>query len=267
MKRHTQGLFVGLVALFTLGGTAHAAEFLVNERNASSIWKWNSSGASSVYHTVRANDADLNVAEGSPDGWFAEHFTDHIGRFVPGSGTGSSATYGVTYAYPKHITVYNGEIVVMSRNDATLQRYDFGGNSLGSVATGAGIGQGMATDGTDLFVSVWNGSSSSFIRYNSAFAQVGTFANPTGMSGNTNVVDFAYDGATGNFFGLATNSEGGTGTQTSTVIAFGMGGAVASTHTLGFLADGIGQYNPVPEPATMLALASGVAVLLRRRKK
>ena|GEM_PF-5127495 len=229
-------------------GTALAGDFLVNQRNASTIWEWDSAtGDTSQYHSVKANDADYNPAEGAVFGWIAEHFEDHFGRFVPGSGSGLESRYNLgeggrtQYAYPKHITFYSGKVVVMSRNDATIYRYDNNGNQLASTPTGNGTGQGMATDGTDIYVSFWNGSRSFFERYDSNFNLQETIANPSGMGNLTNIVDFAYDAATGHFFGLATDYEQGTMTETRTVLEFEMGGDVVNQYTLPFLADGIGQ--------------------------
>ena len=69
---------------------AWAVEFLVNERNASTIYTWDPDSATeTVYHTVEANDADINFPEGSTEGWFVEHFNDDFGSFTPGSGSGA----------------------------------------------------------------------------------------------------------------------------------------------------------------------------------
>jgi hypothetical protein len=246
VKRILTPVFVAAVLVGAVSASAQSGPFLVNERNASTIWTWEpAGGTTAVYHTTQANDADL--PGGSTYGWVAEHFNDYFARFVPGSGSGWDQQYSTGYAYPKHITVYNGEVIVMSRNDATIWRYDENGGTIGSVPTGNVTGQGMATDGTDIYVSFWNGSNSFFERYDSSFTMQETIANPSGMGNNNNVVDIVYDTDSGNFFGLATADEGGTGTQTNTVIEFAMGGAVVATYTLPFLADGIGQYNqPVP---------------------
>lgn len=222
--------------------SAQSGPFLVNERNASTIWTWEpAGGTTAVYHTTQANDADLPA--GSTYGWVAEHFNDYFARFVPDSGSGFDQQYSTPFAYPKHVTVYNGQVVIMSRNDAIIYRYDENGGLIASVPTGNGTGQGMATNGPDIYVSFWNGSSSFFERYDSSFTMQETIANPTGMGSNNNVVDFVYDPPSGHFFGLATIGEGGTVTETTTVIEFVMGGAMVAQYTLPFLADGIGQYN------------------------
>ncbi len=257
-----------LVAAFAVQ-MAGAQTFLVTERNASRIWEWEAGGSATVFHTTQANDVDLNPAEGSSFGWVGEHFNDYFARFVPGSGSGLDQQYtlgqgGRThYHYPKHITVYNGEIVVMSRNDATIWRYGENGAQLASTATGNRTGQGMATDGTDFFASFWNGSNSFFERYDASFTLQGTINLPTGMGQMTNIVDFAYDAGSGHFFGLATDFEGGTGTQTNTVLEFEMGGAVVGQFMLPFMADGIGQ---IPEPGTLALLTIGGLTLIRRRR-
>lgn len=249
-------------------GTSHAAMLLVNERDASTISQWDTiQGTFSVFHNTMANDADLNPAEGSTYGWIAEHYDDYFARFVPGSGSGLQQQYelgqdGRThYHYPKHITAFNGEVVVMSRNDATIWWYDTNGTQLGNKPTGNGTGQGIATNGIDLFVSFWNGSNSFFERYDSDFVLQQTISNPSGMGNLTNIVDFAYDPASDHFFGLATDHEQGTGTQTNTVLEFTMGGSVVDQYTLPFMADGIGQ---VPEPGTVLLLGLGGLALIRR---
>ncbi len=245
-----QRLVMGVSVFATaLAGVASGQTFLVNERNASTIWTWDTSGATSVFHNEQANDADFNPQQGSTHAWLAEHFNDYFARFDAGSGSGLDAQYvlgqgGRThYHYPKHIAVYNNEIIVMSRNDGTVYRYTIDGTQLASFATGALTGQGIATDGTDLYVSIWDSGrvQSFFLRYDSSFNQIGGFINnPTGMGARNNLYDFAYDPASGNFFGLATTGEGGTGTRSDTVLEFSMGGSVLNTYTLPFEADGMG---------------------------
>lgn len=216
-------------------------QFILTERNSQNIWQWDPSGMTSLFHTADANDVDCNPAQGSNDGWIPWHSGDYWGPFTPGVGMGVNVQYATPYAYPKHITVFNGEIVVMSRNDATLHWYSTAGVEQGLLATGNGTGQGMATDGTDLYASFWNGANSFFVRYNSAFVFQEMIANPMGLGANVNVFDFAYDSSSGTFYGIVTNSEGGTGTQSNTVVEFGMGGAVLATYNVAFFADGIGQ--------------------------
>lgn len=251
---HRAPLGSGLTVLGILAGiglpaaNAEAANAVLSRRNQSEIHTWDSQapGESVLLHSVKCNDADINLGQGSPFGWIAEHGSDHFGRFVIGSDSGLESQYNLgqdglsAYSYPKHITVFDGAIVVMSRNDGTLWRYSVEGAQLGSVKTAASIGQGMATDGVDLYVSLWNGASSSFVRYDGAFTEQETFANPSGMGGSNNIFDMIYDGESGHFFGLATSGEGGTGTQSTTVLEFEMGGAVLNTFTLPFAADGIG---------------------------
>ncbi len=216
--------------------------FLLTERNSENIWEWDpQTGTETLYHSTTANDADCNAAEGSDSAWIAEHFSDHFGPFIPGSGMGTLMQYPVLYAYPKHVTVFDDQVVVMSRNDATIHWYDFTGVEQGSLATGNVTGQGMATNGTELWASFWNGATSEFVRYDAGFVAQESIANPTGLGANVNVVDFAYDAATGNFYGLVADFEGGTNTQSNTVVEFAMGGAVIETFTVGFGADGIGQ--------------------------
>lgn len=236
------------VASFGFCSSIRAGVFLVNQRNASTIWQWDSqTGQTQVFHQVRANDADVNTPQGSEFGWIVEHNTDHFGRFVPGSGQGLDRQFILGqegrqhYHYPKHVTVFNGEVVVMSRNDGTLWRYDENGVELGNKFTGQQTGQGMATDGGNLFVSTWNGQSSAFVVFDPAFNVVGNFPNPSGLGPLINVFDIAFDPATGNFFGLAATFEQGTLTESDIVVEFQMGGALVRRYQLPFLADGIGQ--------------------------
>ncbi len=235
------------LTLLCLPSPADAAEALLSERNQSQVHAWDSAdpGNTTLFHATQCNDADLNIPEGSAHGWVPEHFSDYFGRFVIG-GNGLDAQHnlgqnGLThYHYPKHIMVYNDEIVVMSRNDATIWRYSTDGAQIGSLATGNGTGQGLATDGVDFYASFWNGSSY-FVRYDSNFTPQQTIQNPSGMNGLNNLFDLIYDPETGHFFGLATTGEGGTGTQSNTVLEFEMGGAVINTYQLPFMADGIGR--------------------------
>ena len=128
---------------FAPGSRARAATALLSERNQSSIHSWDSAnpGVTSLFHATQCNDVDVNVPEGSDRGWIGEHFSDYFARFVLG-GNGLDAQYnlgqnGLThYHYPKHVMVYNDEVVVMSRNDATIWRYSTDGAQIGSVPTG-----------------------------------------------------------------------------------------------------------------------------------
>lgn len=256
--------------LIALSGSA-SATLLINERNASSIYTWETDGTLTLFHQTQANDADYNPAEGSGSVWIGEHFADDFKSFTPGTGTGIDASYDTPYAYPKHVTVYNDQLVVMSRNDSTLHRYDFAGSVIGSLnIVAASIGQGMATDGESLFVSLWDGNNSFFQQYDAAFNLIGTFANPTGLD-FSNIFDFAYDAATDHFFGLAANYEQGTLTESSTIVEFTMGGTVHAQYALNILADGIGQFGAatgaVPLPATLALFGLGIGAMRCRRRK
>ena len=234
---------IAIIAIVGCAAAASAQTFLVTERNASTIWTWDADGATAVFHAEQCNDADWNPAQGSDFGWLAEHFNDYFAPFNVGDGNGVNDMFDTPYAYPKHIAVYNGEIIVMSRNDGTVHRYDENGVELANFATGFGTGQGIATDGDDLFVSVWDGGQSRFLHYDADFNQVGgVIDNPDGVGALINIYDFAYDAAGGNFFGLAADFEQGTLTETDTVYEFSMGGEVVETYTLPFLADGFGTH-------------------------
>jgi len=229
---------------------AGAVTVLLSRWNQSQIHTWNSANpnASVLLHTNQCNDADYNAGEGSTHGWFAEHFNDYFARFVVGSNNGFQSQYtlgqgGRThYDYPKHVTVYNGEVIVTSRNDGKLWRYSNAGVQNTSIQTSQTIAQGTATDGADLYVSLWNGQASVFARYNAAFVLQQSYTNPTGLGNFNNIVDFVYDPATAHFFGIATTGEGGTNTNSSTVVEFTMGGAVTATYNLPFAVDGIGNF-------------------------
>ena len=220
---------------------AAPTSILVNERNASKQHIWDfKTNTLTLFHSVLANDADCNASQGSPLVWFVEHGGDKIGNYNYGSASGFNVQYGTPYPYPKHVTVFGNSIIVMSRNDGTLKRYNASGVETQSVATGITTGQGMATDGTSLFVSVWNGAASVIQRYNATLVLQQTFANPTGLAEN-NVVDLVYDANTTHFLGLVTTGEGGTTTTSSKIVEFVMGGAVVQSFTLPISMDGIGM--------------------------
>ena len=143
--------------------------------------------------------------------------------FTPGSGSGISSTTYTPYAYPKHVAMFNGELIVMSRNDSTIHRYDpVSLAHLGSFSVGSGSGQGVATDGELLYASLWTGSSVTIKVFDGAYSPVTSYAKPSGMSEN-NLIDMAYEQHTGTWFGIVTNGEHGTSTSSSTVIEFTMG--------------------------------------------
>ncbi|MFT4623701.1 MAG: hypothetical protein ACI8PZ_002357 [Myxococcota bacterium] len=136
--------------------------------------------------------------------------------------------------------MYLDSVIVMSRNDGTLHQYDFGGAELAAVATGYLPGQGVATDGTNLFVSVWDGFVSRILEYDAALVFVTEHANPSGMSGD-NLTDMVYDGRTDTWWGMDVSGDGGTGTNTSTLVEFtGPGGIVLGSEVLLYAIDGIG---------------------------
>ncbi len=196
------------------------------------------SGALSVFHTATLNDVDCNVAEGSPLAWFVEHGSDDIGSFVPGSGDGVDVRLEDTdYHYPKHIALHDRQIVVMDRNNCTLERYDLAMRSLGNVPLGCTSGQGVATDGEHLFVSTW--SPPEVIELDASFVEVARHPFPSGMSGD-NLVDFAYHPRSETWWGMDASGESGTGTYTSTLVEFTMGGEVLSSIELGINVDGLG---------------------------
>lgn len=256
-------------ALSLLAAQPASASVLLSDFGGSVIRTWDRSGATTTFHTTQSNDVDYNVSEGASRAWFAEHNNDKFGKFVPGTNTGFEANYSTSYAYPKHIAVYNGEIIVSDRNNSQLNRYNQNGALIGTVDY-AGTGQGVATDGEFLYVSYWNGSTSTFLKLDSGFSVVGTFANATGLGVN-NIFDFTYDPTTNTYLGLGTNGEGGTGTNSSTIYEFTMGGSLIATYALGFAVDGIGaniSTAAVPEPAALGLLGLGVAAIaVRRRRK
>ena len=137
-------------------------------------------------------------------------------------------------------STFNGELIVMSRNDSTIHRYDPESLAhLGSFSVGSGSGQGVATDGELLYASLWTGGSVTIKVFNGAYSLVDSFSKPSGMSEN-NLIDMAYEKHTGTWFGIVTTGEGGTGTSSNTVIEFTMGGAVTDSHSLPWRVNSIG---------------------------
>ncbi len=213
---------------------------LLSEWNASTVHAWDPlTGIDTIYQSSRSNDADCNVDEGRTDGWLVEHYDDHVLTFTPGAGSGDTVVVNTPYAYPKHVAVVGGNVLVTSRNDAILYLYSGAGAVLDTVSTGYAEGQGVATDGSFIYHSVWDGSAAHLLRYDLALNYLGEIALPTGMTYG-NLVDLAYDRRTGLWYGMDALGEGGTGTNTTVVIEFEMGGAVTSTTTLYYNIDGLG---------------------------
>jgi hypothetical protein len=179
-----------------------------------------------------------NAAEGNGEGWHVDHHDDGLNTYVPGAGSGEVVVAPAGFAYPKHVASFNGEVLVTNRNDCRVHRYDFAGTPLGSFSAGCTSGQGLATDGASLFVGVWSGTSS-IQEYDAAFGLITTHGLPSGMAGD-NLVDFAFHPTTGTWFGMDAVGEGGTGTRTSTLIEFTMGGSVLSSTPMGYEFDGVG---------------------------
>jgi hypothetical protein len=215
--------------------SAFRGVYLLSERNASRTWEWEpavSATGLTAYHSQQGNDTDCNADEGTTDYFVVEHNGDGIYR-------NASKIVSTPYAYPKHVAVFNGQLVVMSRNDCTVKVYTFAGTQVGSYAQGCTAGQGVATDGVHLYVSMWNGSSSSFRALSTSYTTVSSHSNPSGLSGN-NIVDMAYDSDNGDWIGLVTSGEGGTSTTSSTLVRFTMGGSVTQTWSMSISMDGIG---------------------------
>ena len=160
--------------------------------------------------------------------------------FRRGNPAGQTTVVRTTYSYPKHVTVFNNEVIVSSRNDGDIVRYDQSGALLGSIDRSS-TGQGLATDGTFLYRSFWNGANSAIEQFDAAFSLVTTFANPSGLGAN-NIVDFAYNADSMTWFGMTTSGEGGTGTNSQQIVEFSMGGSVLSTYAMPFSIEAIGQF-------------------------
>ncbi len=194
----------------------------------------------SLYHSGDVNDVDCNPAEGSDLGWYVEHTSDDVGTFEPGTGVGLTALVPDTaYDYPKHVAVFGGEVLVMSRNDCMLMRYDTDALLVGDVDIGCIHGQGIATDGSHLFVSTWSDSPSLLLEFDADLALVAEHANPIGLSGD-NLVDLAYDARTSTWWGMVTSDEAGTGTRANELVEFTMSGSVLRSVFLDWDVDGIG---------------------------
>lgn len=213
---------------------------LISEWSSSNIHAWDPlTDSLSLYHSSLSNDADCNQDQGRVEGWIVEHFDDHVLSFVPGAGTGESIVVNTAYAYPKHVAVVDGDVLVMSRNDGIIKRYDGTGLEIDSVSTGYSTGQGIATDGSSVFVSVWDGADSRILEFDLDLSYLGEISKPTGMTLG-NLVDLAYDARTGRWYGLDASGEGGTGTNTTRIIEFDMGGSVLSTWDMPVAMDGLG---------------------------
>ena len=225
------------------GTDASCFRALLSEWETDNLYLWDPvTGALDLFHVALSNDADCNEAEGSTQGWLAEHFNDQLLSFAPGTGSGTTLLTGTSYSYPKHLAMWAGQLIVMSRNDSILYRYDpISGEEVGSTNVEGISGQGVATDGAHLFVSVWDGTTTTILTLDSSFEEVARHGPPTGMFHN-NLVDFAYAGD-GLWYGMDVSGEGGTPTRTQTLIAFEMGGAVLDTVLLPIEIDGIGTFN------------------------
>ena len=268
------GIVAGVGALVPVA--SQAASFLIGEwRGAEGVYTWDAStGTTTLLDTQLSNDMDLNVPEGSLPNqfWFAEHGRDDLGIRTIGT---STQLFQFPTAYPKHIALFNDRVIVSERNRHDLVEYDLNGNLIRTVDVGSDLGQGIATDGTSLFLASWDSpgfnqpGTLTFQRFDENLVLQESFAAPTGLAPyGDNIFDFAYDDDTGEWWGLVTTFESGTGTNTSQLVRFQMGGAVTASASIGFVADGIGQYRfseGVPEPGLALLLGVGALVLRRRR--
>jgi hypothetical protein len=226
--------------------TEASRTFLLTEWNSDNIWQWNpDTGTSTIIHTLSANDVDYHPEEGSEFGWVAEHFTDHFDRFILGDGAGAETTYllgddGRThFHYPKHIVVYQSEILQSDRNNGVIYRYNLEGEELGIIDTGYEHAHGMAVVNGDLFVTVFSTDTSVFQRYRSDYVVEDTFPMPEGIG---QIWDFVFRPETNSFYGLSsTSSDTSTGDATNTIIEFRLDGTIAESYLIPFSADGIGQ--------------------------
>lgn len=272
MKFESLAVSAALAVAIVLPSAASASSFLISEWETNRVFAWAPGGAPTLWATtnIRTNDVDYNRPEGADALWGVDHYSDRLVSFPATGGPVLGDPDPVGYAYPKHVAVYNGDILVSDRNSGRIVRYDQTGAQINVPVAHGLTGQGVATDGTNLFNSVWTGSSVRFNEYDSSFGFVAAFTAPTGLGGFNNIFDLAYSSDSDTWFGLATSGEGGTGTRSSTVVEFIMGGAVVQTYALGISADGIGQFNAsidgdVPVPAAGLMLLSALGVLGLRR--
>lgn len=217
---------------------AYATSFLLNIHDTSrtvSWLPWRSHMTRNV-RTFPANDVDCNGGEGSTQYWWAERHDFHFGSYTSGMDT---ADHNTPYA-PRHIVVFNNEVLVMDRDTHTVHRYNFDGTTAGTFVVPGMLGQGMATNGTDLYISVWNGSASSILQYSPTFALLSTHPNPSGLTGN-NIFDLVWDPREENWLGLATTGASDNTTETDRIHRFEMRGSVLASYYPPGDFDGIGR--------------------------
>jgi hypothetical protein len=77
--------------------------------------------------------------------------------------------------------------------------------------------------------------------YDSSYSLIATHGRPSGMAYN-NLVDMVYDTDTGTWYGLDASGEGGTGTASSYIVRFEMGGSVLESYYVSRSMDGIGTW-------------------------
>lgn len=248
-------------------------------------------GLDTVFNSVpRKVDVDLNQFEGASQAYSVDPDSRWLHRMVPGRANELAGGYPGGNR-PAAVTVFDNFVLVADLGAQGIRRFSQTGQYLGMFAR-VPLLQGMATDGTHLYVSQYVGSGRNiFIKFGPNGQRLGSIFAPLIPGPFRNIFDFAYDAGTGRFFGLTSvtysvSEPNFARAGSQQIVEFAMGDAFAS----GFRRTnrnltGIGQYNllqpvtpapppdPVPEPdavpvpaALPLFLAGlGLLGLSRRR--
>lgn len=214
--------------------------------------------ASKVYDTISIPSVgSVNGLAYDGNGTFYYNYSNTLYK---NGGTESSFLKGISSN--ENATYYNGQYVYVSGAN-TLKSLDLGTLKTTTTTVNGLLGSGFGDIASDATGKVWSQANSPMQTFNLLDPSAGaTTLNATGSSSNLQI---GFDGS-GSLFGISYTSgkiysiDTLTGARTWT-------GGVANYNGSQLHINDAASSAPVPEPASMAALALGLAGVLRRRKK
>ncbi len=189
-------------------------------------------------YRVPAADMDWN----GENIWAVDPESSAVGVFAAREDeTTWKSSFAVDSAYPEHIVLFNGEVLVSERDSGRILRYSEGGELLGSINTHFKTVHGMAVKDPYLYVAVYDGTFR-FLRYTpGTFELADTLPMPLGLPDGAQILDFVYVPRLQLWFGLWMTGDAGALTGTDVIIGFTLKRLTETAVTLPFRVNAIGR--------------------------
>jgi hypothetical protein len=213
------------------------------------------------------NGSDLYITNNSAGtvGEYTTAGTTVSANILTGPALSTSVSSGITYG-PNAMAISGSNLYITDSDNGTVYQLPTTGGTPTAIVTGLNVPQGIATNGTDLFVTCFNDSNKGIV---SEYTTSGTIVNTSLITG--------FSGIDGGFGGAA-----GIALFGSSLYVVDNGAGTIGQYTLGASPGTIGTSDPtlvsglnfgpwaiavVPEPTSAALLAVASLTLLRRVRR